>query len=102
MKKYIIAVIAPIIALSFGSNVFAAEPVAEKKAEPAKSAAKAKLIDINTAREAELIAILGIGHEDAENIIAARPYTKKEQLNTNKIISADKYEKIKRLIDAVC
>jgi len=102
MKKFITTALAPIIALTVGANVFAVDPVAEKKTESAKTAAKARLIDINTATEAQMIAILGIGSKDARKIIDARPYTKKDQLKTKEIISADTYEKIKKLIDAVC
>ena len=102
MKKFITTALAPIIALTFGTTVFAAEPAAEKKAEPVKQAARAKLIDINTATEAEMMAILGLGDEDANKIIAARPYAKKDQLKEKNILPADLYEKIKKLIDAVC
>ena len=103
MKKFITTVLAPVIALTFGTHVFAAaEPAAEKKAEQAKSATKAKLIDINTATEAQLIATLGVGDEDAKKIIAGRPYYKKEELKTKNIIHTDLYEKMKKLIDAVC
>ncbi len=101
MKKFITTALA-IIALTFGTIVFAAEPAAEKKAEPARPAAEARLIDINTATKAQLTAVLGVGEEDAEKIISGRPYYKKNELKTKKIIPADSYEKIKRLIDAVC
>jgi len=102
MKKLITAALAPIIAFTFGTNVIAAEPAADMMAEPAKSTAKAKLVDINTATETQLTAILGVGSEDARRIIDARPYAKKDDLNTKKVIPSDVYEKIKKLIDAVC
>lgn len=102
MKKILTTALAPIIALTFGSIVVAAEPAAEKKAEPAKQAATTRRIDINTATEAQLKAILGVGDEDARNIIAARPYYKKDELKTRNVIPADSFERIKRLIDAVC
>jgi competence protein ComEA len=91
MKKITATVLATIFALTFGTIVFAAEP-----------AAKARLIDINTATEAQLKAIPGVGDEYAKKIIAARPYNKKEELNTKKILPTDSYEKIQKLIDAVC
>jgi len=97
MKKVMTTVLAIIIALTLGTFVFAADPQ-----YPAKTAAKANLIDINTATEAQLKAILGVRDEEAKNIIAARPYANKEQLKTKNIIPVDSYEKIKKLIDAVC
>lgn len=91
MKKFITTALALIFALTFGAIVFAAEP-----------AAKVRLIDINTATEAQLKAIPGVGDEYAKNIIANRPYYKKDELNTKKIVPVDTYEKINKLIDAVC
>jgi DNA uptake protein ComE-like DNA-binding protein len=89
MKKITATVLATIFALTFSTIVFAAD-------------ANVRLIDINTATEAQLKAIPGVGDEYAKKIIAARPYNKKEELTTKKIIPADSYEKIKKLIDAVC
>jgi competence protein ComEA len=63
-------------------------------------AAKAELIDINTATEAELKAIPGIGDAYSKKIIAGRPYAKKDQLKTKKIVPAAVYEKIKGKIIA--
>ena len=103
MKKLIITALALILALTFNTMVFAADIITtEMAAEPAKPSAKAKLIDINAATEEQLKATLGVGDEDAKKIIANRPYTKKDQLKTNHIIHVDVYEKIKKLIDAVC
>lgn len=65
-----------------------------------KAAAKAKLVDINTATEAELKAIPGIGDTYAAKIIAGRPYAKKDQLKSRNILPAPVYEKTKDLIIA--
>lgn len=102
MKKFITTILSPVIALTFGTVVFAAEPVAEKQTEPARQAARTRLLDINTATEAQLMAVLGVKDADAKKIIDARPYYKKNELKTRNIIPADSYEKIKKLIDAVC
>jgi len=71
----------------------------EMKAKAA-TAAKAELVDINTATENQLKAIPGIGDEYAKKIIAGRPYAKKDQLKSRKIVPAPVYEKIKGLIVA--
>lgn len=73
---------------------------AKRTATDAKAAAAAKLIDINTATEAELKAVPGIGDSYAAKIIAGRPYAKKDQLKTRNIMPAPVYEKTKDLIIA--
>lgn len=66
----------------------------------AKAAAAAKLIDINTASEAELKAVPGIGDAYAAKIVAGRPYANKAQLKSRKILPGPVYEKTKDLIIA--
>lgn len=109
MQKFIAIVLALVFALTLGVSAFAAEtkapaktaaPAVEKKAEAAKPAAKAELVDINTATEEQLKAISGVGDVYAKKIIAGRPYAKKDQLKIKKIIPADVYEKIKEKIIA--
>ena len=51
-------------------------PAAEKKADSAS--AKQELLDINTASEADLKALVGIGDAYSKKIIAGRPYAKKD------------------------
>ena len=73
---------------------------AKSTAADAKAAAAAKLVDINTASEADLKAIPGIGDAYAAKIIAGRPYAKKDQLKSRNILPAPVYEKTKDLIIA--
>ena len=75
---------------------------APAKAADAKTAASAKapLIDINSASEAELKAIPGIGDAYAAKIVQGRPYRAKNQLDQNKIVPHATYEKIKDQIIA--
>jgi DNA uptake protein ComE-like DNA-binding protein len=103
MKRIIVLVFALMLASSLA---FAAEkPEVPAKptyatAEKAAPTAKAELCDVNTATEAELKAIPGIGDAYAKKIIAGRPYAKKDQLKTKKIVPAAIYEKIKDKIVA--
>jgi len=89
MQKFISTSLTLIIALSFCTFAFAAD-------------ANPKRIDINTATEEQLKALPGIERESAKKIIAARPYYKKDELKTKKVISADSYDKIQKLIDSIC
>ncbi len=57
-------------------------------------------VDINTASEADLKGIAGIGDAYAAKIIAGRPYAKKDQLKSRKIIPNDVYEKIREKVIA--
>jgi competence protein ComEA len=73
-----------------------------KSANPkdAKAASKVKLVDINSASKRELMTLPGISGEDADKIIAGRPYLSKAHLTTQNIISRAAYENIKKLVIA--
>ncbi len=110
MKKLLVLLFATMLSLSFAVTGIAAEKKAPAKpAEAAKAApadkkaepsAKQDLLDINTASEADLKALAGIGDAYSKKIIAGRPYAKKDQLVSKKIVPKATYEKIKDKIIA--
>lgn len=73
---------------------------AEATAVEAKAASKAKLVDINSATEAELKAVPGLGAAYAAKIIAGRPYANKSQLKSRKVVSPLLYEQVKEQLIA--
>jgi DNA uptake protein ComE-like DNA-binding protein len=75
---------------------------ATKKA--AKSAEEMKKevpkIDINSASKDDLMKLSGIGTAYADAIVKHRPYKRKDELTTKKVIPQATYDKIKDLIIA--
>jgi DNA uptake protein ComE-like DNA-binding protein len=96
-----------VLLIALASLALTAAPQATKKAAdtkkteaPAKKAPAKELVDINSASQAELEALPGIGKVYAEKIIQGRPYRAKNQLLDKKILPAGTYAKCKDLIIA--
>ena len=82
------------------AKVGSAPKPAEKGAKAAKPAAEVKPVDINSASKAQLKKLPEITDEEADKIIAGRPYLTKANLVTRNIIPAGKYENLKKLVIA--
>ena len=83
--------------------VFSAPSLSFAKAKPADAAAPAKKadkLDINSASEADLKALPGIGDAYAKKIIEGRPYKAKDELHEKKIVPMATYKKIQNSVVA--
>jgi len=101
MKRHIFLRTAVIILtlLFIGSLSYAADMKA-KATEQVKAAAKAELVDINSATDQQLKSLPGVSDGYAKKIIDNRPYKKKDQLVTKNVVPKGTYDKIKDLIIA--
>jgi DNA uptake protein ComE-like DNA-binding protein len=75
-------------------------PGAGGAAKPGTAQTQGALIDINSASEADLKALPGIGDVRAKSIVSGRPYKGKDDLVSKKVIPQNVYNNIKDRIVA--
>jgi len=104
MKKLLaplVLVFAMLVSTASFADKGSAAPAAPAQTKPAEqpavkpAPAPADLVDLNTATEEQLKALPGIGDAYSKKIIAGRPYAKKDQLVSKKIVPQATYNKIK-------
>ena len=78
-----------------GTTKPAAKPAAAAQKPAVEKTTAAKLLDLNSASKADLETLPGIGEKYAQKIIDGRPYQRKDQLVSKKIIPQATYDKIK-------
>jgi len=96
LAKYFVTAL---LVLSIG----VAAPQESAKSAGAKKAATTKtadLVDLNSASADQLKALPGIGDAYSEKIVKGRPYKRKDELVSKKIIPQATYAKIKDLVIA--
>ena len=99
MLKWMRQTAAALVIVAVASSVLA-QSTPHAAAAPITTAQQSEPIDINTASAAELKALPGIGDVYSAKIIKGRPYQRKDQLVSRKIIPPSTYNKIRNLVTA--
>ena len=98
MHKFIAPLLISLPLFTFPA--YADTKAAPKPTETKAATVKAEPVDINSASAEELAALPGVGDAYAKKIIDGRPYAKKDQLVSKKIVPSTVYAKFKSKIVA--
>lgn len=94
IAKSTLITLALVLSTQFAWSADAPPPPAAAKGAKAATktpAQKVKLVDINSAKKAELKTLPAVTDELADKIIAGRPYLSKAHLLTHKVVPEDVY-----------
>ena len=99
MKRLFTPLLALALGTLLGGTLLADNPkAADTKKTPAAQTTQAKadeLLDLNTATEAQLKELPGVGDAYSKKIIANRPYKRKDELVTKNVVPQATYDKFK-------
>lgn len=100
MRKSMMLRVGLALVLCWTSTGWAANGLAQAPRQKGASAAKAPLLDLNSATKEQLMKLPGIGKAYSDKIVNARPYARKDELVRRKIVPQTTYDRIKDLIIA--